>query len=43
MKLAQWLKDNEVSRIDFARKIGVSPGTITPGAVPDGVGGRFTW
>ncbi|MBW8619574.1 MAG: 3,4-dihydroxy-2-butanone-4-phosphate synthase [Hyphomicrobiales bacterium] len=29
MKLAQWLKDNEVSRIDFARKIGVSPGTIT--------------
>ena len=29
MKLAQWLKDHEVSRIDFARKIGVSPGTIT--------------
>ena len=29
MKLAQWLKDNAVSRIDFARRIGVSPGTIT--------------
>lgn len=29
MKLAEWLKLNDVSRIDFARKIGVSPGTIT--------------
>ena len=29
MKLAVWLKDNAVSRIDFARRIGVSPGTIT--------------
>ena len=29
MKLAEWLKAHAVSRIDFARRIGVSPGTIT--------------
>jgi len=29
MKLAEWLKSNAVSRVDFARRIGVSPGTIT--------------
>ncbi|MBV9633699.1 MAG: 3,4-dihydroxy-2-butanone-4-phosphate synthase [Methylobacteriaceae bacterium] len=29
MKLAAWLKQNHVSRVDFARRIGVSPGAIT--------------
>ena len=29
MKLAEWLKSNAISRVDFARRIGVSPGTIT--------------
>ena len=29
MKLAAWLKSKGVSRVDFARRIGVSPGTIT--------------
>ena len=29
MKLAQWLSRFKVSRADFARRIGVSPGAIT--------------
>ncbi len=29
MKLAQWLARNRVKRIDFARRIGVSPGAVT--------------
>ena len=29
MKLAVWLKKNAISRVDFARRIGVSPGAIT--------------
>jgi len=29
MKLAAWLKAKGVSRADFARSIGVSPGAIT--------------
>ena len=29
MRLADWLKQNNVSRVDFARRIGVSPGSIT--------------
>src|SRR5579862_9426575 len=29
MKLAEWLKQNRVSRVDFARRIGVSPGAVT--------------
>src|SRR5579871_6852618 len=29
MKLADWLKQNGVSRADFARRIGVSPGAVT--------------
>ena len=29
MKLGDWLKRNQVSRTDFARRIGVSPGAVT--------------
>ena len=29
MKLGDWLKRNQVSRADFARRIGVSPGAVT--------------
>ena len=29
MKLAQWLAHNRVKRVDFARRIGVSPGAVT--------------
>ncbi|MDE3174526.1 MAG: 3,4-dihydroxy-2-butanone-4-phosphate synthase [Pseudomonadota bacterium] len=29
MKLADWLAQNSVKRVDFARRIGVSPGAIT--------------
>jgi 3,4-dihydroxy 2-butanone 4-phosphate synthase/GTP cyclohydrolase II len=29
MKLADWLKQKHVSRVDFARRIGVSPGAVT--------------
>jgi 3,4-dihydroxy 2-butanone 4-phosphate synthase / GTP cyclohydrolase II len=29
MKLAQWLSKFKVSRVDFARRIGVSPGAVT--------------
>src|ERR1700742_3621241 len=29
MKLAQWLARNRVKRVDFARRIGVSPGAVT--------------
>src|SRR3954471_21951939 len=29
MKLAQWLSRNGVSRVEFARRIGVTPGAIT--------------
>ena len=29
MRLADWLRQNNVSRVDFARRIGVSPGSIT--------------
>jgi len=29
MKLGDWLKHNSVTRADFARRIGVSPGTVT--------------
>ncbi len=29
MKLAEWLSRNGVSRVEFARRIGVTPGAIT--------------
>ena len=29
MKLGDWLKANGVTRADFARRIGVSPGAVT--------------
>jgi 3,4-dihydroxy 2-butanone 4-phosphate synthase / GTP cyclohydrolase II len=29
MKLGDWLKRNQISRTDFARRIGVSPGAVT--------------
>ncbi len=29
MKLGDWLKRNQMSRTDFARRIGVSPGAVT--------------
>ena len=29
MKLGDWLKRNQVTRADFARRIGVSPGAVT--------------
>jgi 3,4-dihydroxy 2-butanone 4-phosphate synthase/GTP cyclohydrolase II len=29
MKLAQWLAQNRVKRVDFARRLGVSPGAVT--------------
>ena len=29
MKLANWLKQNKIKRVDFARRIGVSPSYIT--------------
>src|ERR1700761_4540280 len=29
MKLGDWLKRNQMSRADFARRIGVSPGAVT--------------
>jgi 3,4-dihydroxy 2-butanone 4-phosphate synthase/GTP cyclohydrolase II len=29
MKLADWLRTHSISRVDFARRIGVSPGAIT--------------
>ena len=29
MKLADWLERNSVKRVDFARRIGVSPGAVT--------------
>ena len=29
MKLGDWLKRNGVTRADFARRIGVSPGAVT--------------
>ena len=29
MKLADWLRQNGVSRVDFARRIGVSPAAVS--------------
>jgi 3,4-dihydroxy 2-butanone 4-phosphate synthase/GTP cyclohydrolase II len=29
MKLAQWLTAKRVSRVEFARRIGVTPGAVT--------------
>src|SRR5215831_12243284 len=29
MKLGDWLRRNQVTRADFARRIGVSPGAVT--------------
>ncbi len=29
MKLTQWLQQNRVKRVDFAKAIGVSPGAVT--------------